>query len=560
MLGDKDKALSRRQFLRISALIGTGLVATACGAAATPTTAPAAAAPTQAPAAAAPTTAPAVAPTKAATAAAPAAKSAGTFNYAEGGDFNNFNPWNFGAVNFEMYNPVFSRLTWKDGDGKINYDLAESLEIAKDGMGARAKLRPNIKWHDGKDFTADDFVNTFNYMHDDVLLKDPSVLKMSGLSKAVKEVKATDKSTIDFVFANPIPYFTDVLDYWYAIRIDNKEDVLFLKKPPVGTGPFKMTEWVPNQYARFPKNDTYFVAGQPYINEFLFKRLEKAETLMPNLQSGGVSSILITSMSDVDPLKKDANYRVESNTYSGSIFNIIVNLQKPPLDKKEVRQALSYSLNREGMVPTAFFGVSDPIVTAFYSPASLAYRQDLVMAHKFDLDKAGKLLDAAGVKNLELTINTTPNWPQMKLFALIWQQDLAKIKVKLTVNEVEIAKFYDIGADAKLLGNDLHPWLNGRTTRDPATFFSTQTNYRGGPLNKYLWKNDELEKLVASGATEVDPEKRKAAYQRCNEILVDEEPMISVATNPRIWAFSKNVTGAHWDLNGNMMIDTLKLG
>ncbi|MBI3943327.1 MAG: ABC transporter substrate-binding protein [Chloroflexi bacterium] len=558
MLGDKDKALSRRQFLRISALIGTGIVATACGAAATPTTAPAAA-PTQAPAAAAPTTAPAAAPTKPPTVAAPAAKSGGTFNYAEGGDFNNFNPWNFGAVNFEMYNPVFSRLTWKDGDGKINYDLAESMEVAKDGMSARAKLRPNIKWHDGKDFTADDFVNTFNYMHDDVLLKDPSVLKMSGLAKAVKEVKATDKSTIDFTFANPIPYFTDVLDYWYVIRIDTKEDPAFLKKPPVGTGPFKMAEWVPNQYARFPKNDTYFVKDQPYINEYLFKRLEKAETLMPNLQSGGVSGILITSMSDVDPLKKDANYRVDSNTYAGSIFNIIVNLQKPPLDKKEVRQALSYSLNREGMVPTAFFGVSDPIVTAFYSPASLAYRQDLVMPHKFDLDKAAKLLDTAGVKNLELTINTTPNWPQMKLFCLIWQQDLAKIKVKLTVNEVEIAKFYEIGGDAKLLGNDLHPWLNGRTTRDPATFFSTQSNYRGGSLNKYLWKNDELEKLVTSGATELDPEKRKATYQRCNEILVDEEPMISVATNPRIWAFSKNVTGVHWDLNGNMMIDTLKL-
>ena len=68
----------------------------------------------------------------------------------------------------------------------------------------------------------------------------------------------------------------------------------------------------------------------------------------------------------------------------------MVNTAKPPLDKKEVRQALSYSLNRVELVKTAFFGVSKPITTTFYSPASLAYREDLVMAHAFDLDEGAQ--------------------------------------------------------------------------------------------------------------------------------------------------------------------------
>src|SRR5829696_6195357 len=111
------------------------------------------------------------------------------------------------------------------------------------------------------------------------------------------------------------------------------------------------------------------------------------------------------------------------------------------------------------MAKSAFFGISRPITSPFYSPSSIAYREDLVMAHAFDLDKAKSLLEGAGVSSLQLTGSVTPRWPQMKLFMLLWQADLAKIGVKLTVNEVETAKFYDISAAKDLQGNDLLPWL-----------------------------------------------------------------------------------------------------
>ncbi len=73
------------------------------------------------------------------------------------------------------------------------------------------------------------------------------------------------------------------------------------------------------------------------------------------------------------------------------------------------------------MAQTAYFGVSTPIGSPFFSPASLAYREDLILAHPFDLAKAATLLEGAGVKDLEMTINVTPVWPQMKLFSLICQ-------------------------------------------------------------------------------------------------------------------------------------------
>ncbi|MCC6179822.1 MAG: twin-arginine translocation signal domain-containing protein [Chloroflexi bacterium] len=576
------RRLSRRHFLRVATIAGGSALLAACqqtpapaakpaeskpaeskpaaqptAAAAKPTTAPAAAKPAESKPAA--NTSAASTPA-AATSAPAAAKRSGTLNYAEAGDFNNFNPWSVTATNAGMYNQAFSRLLWKDGNGKENPDLAESWQMAPDGLSFRAKLRQGAKWQDGKDVTAQDFVTMFGYTKDETLIKDAAIKKHQGLISPIKDVKAPDASTVEFQFGSPVPYITDILDYWYAIRIDDPSDPSFTKKPPVSTGPFKTIEWQPNQFARFQQNPEFYFKDQPGVAELMFKRLEKAETLIPNLQSGGIDGIQVTSTADVAPLREVKDLAIEINESAGSTFDIVVNVGKPPFDKKEVRQALSYSLNRVEMAKSAFFGVSRPIVSAFPSPSSIAYREDLVMAYAFDLDKAAKMLEANGVKNLQMTTNVTPRWPQMKLFMLLWQADLAKIGIKLTVNEVETAKFYDIYADKDLQGNDLHPWLNARTTRDPAIFWSTQTNFRGNDRNPFGYRNAELEKLVADGAVELDPAKRKSIYQKLNEMVIDEANMIMVATDPRVWAFNKAVTGVGYDLSGNIMLGSAHVG
>lgn len=528
-MSSQRRHLSRRQFLELSAL-------TAAGAAALPQ------------------------PRSAALAAPLAAQASpvagGVFNYAESGDFNDFNPWTVAATNMGIYNQVFSRLTWKNHDGKPQPDLAESWELSDDGLTFTATLRQGVTWHDGAEFTAEDFVTMYGYTKDETLLQAPSVAKFQGLIAAISDVRAVDAHTLELQFSDPVPYISDILDYWFAIRIDDPADPAMLETLPVGTGPFRLTEWVPNQYVRLPKYDGFYREELPRLDEILFSRLERAETLAPNLQSGAVAGIQVTGLGDVAPLQENADYTVVINEDAGSIFNVIVNIRKPPFDQQEVRQALSYSLNREAMVPSAFFGVSSPIVSPFFSPTSLAYSEDLTTAYPFDLERAASLLAEAGVSNLQMTINATSRWPQMQLFALIWQADLQQIGVALTVNEVELAQFYEIGEAADLLGFDLHPWLNARTTRDPAIFWSTQGNYRGGETNRYGYVNEELEELVAQGAVEVDGARRREIYQRLNEIVVESCHMIQVATDPRVWAFDNAVHDVHFDLNGNIFADT----
>ncbi len=531
------RALSRRQFLELSTVAAAG--------AATASMIPVPAA------MAAPRSA------QDATPAASDVQRGGVFNYAEAGDFEDFNPWGFSAVNAGIYNQVFSRLLWKDVDGQPQPDLAQSWQLSDDNLSLTVTMRQDAMWHDGQAVTAGDFVTMYGYLQDETLQEYSGVDKIKGLFAPVTEVRAVDDYTLELQFDAPVPYVTDILDYWFAIRIEDTADPEMLQSLPIGTGPFMMAEWEPAQFVRLTKFADFYQEDRPYLDEMMFRRLDRAETLVPNLESGTISGIQVNAPADVAPLQANPNYTVEIVSASGSVFNIICNVNKPPFDQQAVRQALSYSLNREGMAETAFFGVSQPIVSPFFSPSSLAYREDLVMAHPFDLERAAALLAEAGVADLAMTINVTPVWPQMMLYSLIWQADLQQIGVQLTVNEVEAAQFYDIGGAPDLLGFDIHPWVVGRTTRDPAIFFSTQGIYRGGADNRFGYVNQELEDLVAQGAVELDEEKRREIYQRLNEIVVESCHIIQVATDPRVWAFSTTTPGAHYDLNGNIFTDTV---
>jgi peptide/nickel transport system substrate-binding protein len=485
----------------------------------------------------------------------------GSLTYAEAGDFNDFNPWTVSAVNMSVYNQVFSRLLWKDSTGAELPDLAESWEMSEDGLTFTVTLREGVSWHDGTPFIADDYVTMFGYTQDEALLENPTIQKHAGLIARIADVVATDDVTLEFQFDEPVPYITDILDYWFAIRIDDPADVGFLESLPVGTGAFEMTGWTPGQRAELVKFEDYYDENLPHLDELTITRLEAAETLIPNLESGAAQVIQITSPADVEPLEESGNYSIIVNESSGSYFNILVNLMKPPFDQREVRQALSYSLNRASMVDAAFFGVSRPITSPFYLDSSIAYRDDLVTAHAFDLEQAAALLEEAGVSGLEMETNVTPRWPQMKLFMLIWQQDLEQLGITLTVNEVETAQFYEVGGAGDLLGFDIHPWLNARVGRDPAIFWSTQTNYRGDPeVNKFGFVNEELEDLVAEGAVEVDQARRAEIYQRLNEIVVEEQHVIQVATDPRIWAFAQDISGVAFDLNGYVRFGETAVG
>jgi ABC-type transport system substrate-binding protein len=184
-------------------------------------------------------------------------------------------------------------------------------------------------------------------------------------------------------------------------------------------------------------------------------------------------------------------------------------------------------------------------------PTTLGYREDLVMAHPFDLDRAAQLLEGAGVSDLEFDINVSPYHAADKIWALIWKDDLAKIGVTLNVKEVETAEWYAIQGDDNLKGNGIHPWGTGRSNRDPHIFLSTQWPYR--PYDHPLgWSNQEMTDLMKQGALELDTEERRKIYQRCNEILIEDSPTLNLVASSNASAYLPHVKGVYYDLHGFM--------
>lgn len=484
------------------------------------------------------------------------------FTYGEGGEYTDFNPWSFSATNNHIYNQIFTRLVYRDGSGELITDIADSWELADDAMSVSFQLREDVLWHDGEQCTAEDFVNMFNYTQDEALAEQPPVATIGRLMEPVTGAEAVDEFSLELTFGEPTPYAMDFFDFWFAIRIDDPDDVTFVSTLPIGTGPFVAEEWRPGELLRLSKFEDFYDEGQPAVDELVVRRFESAETVVPNLRAESLDGAFVTQLGELEPLEDDDENWIEISETGGVIYNIMVNTNIAPWDQEEARRALSHTLNREEMVGAAFFGVGTPITSPFYQPESLAYVEELVMAHEFDLERAEELFREAGVEDLsslELNINVTPNWPQMELYSLMWQQDLAELGITLNVNEVETAQFYEIGGDENLLGNELHPWLNGRTTLDPALFFATQIQYRGGETNRIGYRNEELEELIEEGAVEPDEDRRREIYQRANEITVNSCHMLQLVTNPRIWAFNNSVSDIAIDYIGNLELRNAKL-
>jgi peptide/nickel transport system substrate-binding protein len=539
--------ITRRQMVRTAALAvmtGAGSVLLqSCSSAPAASGAPTATKP-------AATTAPATT-AQAATSGTP--KLGGTLHYAEGGDFSSWNPWDYSGVNQSMYNLVFNRLVSLDADGKPRGELAESWQLAPDAMSLSLKLRPNVKWHDGKDFTADDVVNTFPIIKDPEMVKSTlGVSKMNGLAAGVGDVKATDKYTVQMTFPKPQPAITEVLDYWYILRMDDKSDPNFLKTLPVGTGPFKATEWAPGQRATFQKNASYWNQGFPRLDTFDFQRISSHPAVVQNLKAKALDTAPL-AQPDYASFKADSNFQVFLVEGPGGIVDLNVNVKKPPFDNIKVRQALSYAINRAEIVKTAYFGIGQPTSTPFYSPTSIAFSQDQLNYYAFDLDKAKSLLAEAGVNNLAFPATSNVSNPQDKVMLQIVQADLAKIGVQMNVSEVESAQLLDSNANATFTVN---AWGNGRCKRDPATFMNTQANFTGRS-SPYAPPFPELDKLIDAGASEIDPDKRKQIYQQANAILVQQTLYsIPVCTSPSLSAAFNYVKEWQWCLAGPIVLDS----
>ncbi|MBV8718520.1 MAG: ABC transporter substrate-binding protein [Chloroflexi bacterium] len=525
--------MDRRLALRFLVGGGSAMLLAACTSApVAPTAAPAN--PTSAPQPAATVGAaaqPAATAKPTATQAQP--KSGGTLRLGMVGDVSTLDGHNTTPNQFDTTWSVFDRLISYDVKLQPQPELAESWDLSADLTQIKLNLRKGIQWHSGREFTSDDI--KYNLLRvRDAKLQIPTLRNQSNWFTSIE---TPDKYSIVLKSDLPRPAIFDFFEYFNQVDQETMEGPN-AKTASIGTGPFKFVEWVQGDHLTFTRNPNYWKSGRPYVDTFVASARD-AQAMLVQLEAGALDVAKGPSPNDFARYRSEAAYQPIIHSVSGNYFLFGLNLGIPPLDNKQVRQALNYALDRNRFVETFMFGTgtAQSLPWPSSSPAFEASKQNF---YTFDLDKAASLLKAAGVSELTLDCNVLNAWPQLVSFAPVYQADLAKIGVTLNVRSLELATWVDEAVNRKYKGM----YLSNSTFAqlEPS---STLSNGRATDpnSNNSLFQNDAYSKLIAQASAEPDLAKRKAFYSQLNDILLDESFIMVLAGAPPTLVARANVMG-----------------
>ena len=536
-----------RRHLLIACLGGTALgLASACAAPAQP--APATVAPAQATSApaqpapatsapAAPTAAPTMAPAAATKPAGP--KRGGTFTVARTGGVTEFNPFRSSIGNYAYMGALFDTLTWLDDKMNPQPGLAERWDVSADGLTVTFKLRQGVKFHSGREFTSADVKASWEFGSTD------ETATMRSMFQSVKQVETPDKYSAVFKLGKLFPALFDMFDLLWII---DKETFANRANTAIGTGPFKMERYLPNDRAEMVAFRDYWDAGKPYLDRYVLRQIPDTASLTINLEAGSVDAIWVPSAADYLRLKAaGGKFFTMTGALGQSMFDVGMNVTRGPLQNKKVRQAIAWSIDRARFCRTSLQGQSEPSCL-IWPQSSWAYFKDLEGRIGYDLDKAKALLKEAGFENgfeTELLCSTGVGSAYTEL-ALIMQADLKKIGINAKVSDVDEAR-YRAATTSGDIPIVMHSY--GRANRDPGTTVTAAkawVNEKEG--NWTHWNSPEWDKLRTDLNASLDREKRLPIARKLQEMALDECFTTVIAPKMSPWVLGQYVKGFWYTL------------
>jgi peptide/nickel transport system substrate-binding protein len=543
---------TRRQLLRrglvMAGLPMAALLAQACGgsgqappnpptAAPQPTLAAATAAPAKpasAPATAAPT-ASAAQPT-AAPAAAGTPKRGGILVVGKTTEAPSLEPHRENALSrARVTQNMYSYVVQADADLKIVPDLAEKWDISADGKTYTFQLRKGVKFHSGRDLTSADI----KYSIERIL--DPATASQgAGLLVSVGEVEAPDPGTVRLQLKNPdASLLSGLASAWGGI-VDKtvvEQSDGDLSKADAGSGPFMLEEWLPNQTLKLKHFADYYNRDQPLLDGITFQVIPEESAIVAQLRSGSVHLALLEDNKNYDLVKTDPNLTTTRSPRLGYDY-INIDNKKEPWTKLEVRQALSYAIDRKEVLTVA--GSNLGTVIAPVPPALKEYALDpeSLAEYKPDPQKARDLLAKAGFPTgFSSELQLIPTFPTMVAGAQVVADQAKKVGISLELKQVEYGVWIK-GFNAREFTLTMN--ITGGNT-DPDSLLFNRLSAKG--VNQNNWNDAEVEDLLQQGKLQADPTKRKEIYTRLQRLLVQKVPQIWLFSTDLVHVMKKNVLG-----------------
>ncbi len=302
-------------------------------------------------------------------------------------DYTRINPAidEHGEINLLLFNG----LTMHDGKGQVVPGLAEKWSYDEGTNTYIFNLRENVKWHDGKPFTAKDVKFTI-----EAIMDEENESENAPNFEDVKEIKVVDDHTVAFVLKEPDVAFLDymtmpVLPEHLLAGKNMQEDEFF--RHPIGTGPYKLEKWEAGQAIIMVKNEDYFL-GAPKIDQVVFKIVDDDNAEALQLESGELDMALLDpkNAKNFEGKAGFSCYDMLTADYRGIMFNF----QNPYWQKnKDLIPAMCYAINRKAIVDMVLLGQG----MAAYGPLQRnAYNNENVEHYDYNPQKTREMLEAAG--------------------------------------------------------------------------------------------------------------------------------------------------------------------
>jgi ABC-type transport system substrate-binding protein len=461
-------------------------------------------------------------------------------------------------TNWPAIKMVFDGLLDYDSGTTIQPRVAEALpQVSADGLTYTFKIRQGVKFHNGRELTADDVAYTMTRVLDPdtgspgagfyVGIQGAQAF-MEGAAASVEGIKVLDANTIEFTLTSPDVTFLNKMALNFAFIVPKEavetEGENFGHKP-TGTGPYVLNEWRSGEFLVFERNPDYFFEGRPYIDKITIQvgvapdvallRLEKGEIHLMGDPAPGADWERIST----DPAWAD---RIEIEATVNTTY-IAINVTTPPFDDVKVRQALNHAIDKQRIVQllngraTVANQILPPLMPG-YDPSFTGYG--------YDPDKAKQLLVEAGFPDgFETSIECIAVDPQPRLCES-FQQDLANVGIQLTINTLAAPNVID---DA---GNGRTPlvWSGGlawtQDYPDPDDFYAPilgcDSNVPGG-WNWSRYCNEAAHAQSIELLAMTDRGARLEAYKALFKTLMDDAVWVPVINGQYTVTHSDRLNG-----------------
>lgn len=451
-----------------------------------------------------------------------------------------------GGVYNHFTTNVFEGLLTRDTKGKIVPALAESWEASQDGRTYEFRLRRNVKFHNGDQFTAEDV--RFSYER----LKNPKVQPKQSNYANWEGVSIVDDYTVRLHLKQPDPTFIGFISQGYNFNIVPSSYVQKVgddgfEKKPVGTGPYKFVQRRVKESWELEAFPDYW-GGAPSLLKATFRVIPEASTAEAALEAGEVDLVANYPPPSYARNKDRKDLKFILNPASNTI-DVRINLRRqsdpetggpnPFLDKR-VRQAMAYAVDRDAIIKSVLGGVGEKIAVLF--PEDPGYDPNL-KPYPYDPGKAKALLAAAGY----------PSGFDTKFYGLLGE----RIPMITKVGEAVAQYFTAVGIRTKVINEDYALWLN-RTSPEtepelwpmgigitfvggafhPAYGFRVYTGCKGSTS----WICDQtLERLIGQMYSELDPRKVEEYARQAAEYVHEEALVTVIYRNVNVYAMKAKV-------------------